>query len=83
LENFSYSEDIDKALENIKENIKSSDKMSLGMCELTIFYEELLRFLDQMKPAKMQWFQDPNQSNLYTLNNVRRKASRHLKGQKG
>jgi hypothetical protein len=28
--------------------------------------------------AKMQWVQDPKQSNVGNLNNVRREASRHL-----
>jgi len=32
-----------------------------------------------MKQAKMQWLQDPNQSNEDNLNNVRRDASRHLR----
>jgi hypothetical protein len=41
------------------------------------FEEESLRFLDQRKQAKMQWLQDPNQSKVDTINNVRREASRH------
>jgi len=28
-------------------------------------------FLDQRKQAKMQWLQDPNQSNVDNLNNVK------------
>jgi len=27
----------------------------------------------------MQWLQDPNKSNVYNLNNVRREGSRHLR----
>ena len=35
--------------------------------------------LDQRKQAKMQWLQDPNQSNVDNLNSVRREASRHFR----
>jgi len=37
-----------------------------------------LGFLDQRNQTKMQWLQDPNHSNVYNLNNVRREASRHF-----
>jgi hypothetical protein len=46
------------------------------------FDEECSRFLDQRKQAKMQWLQDPNQSHVNNLSNVRREASRHFKGKK-
>jgi len=50
LEILNYSEDINRAWENIKENIKTSAKESLGHCELkqheTWFDEECSRFLD-------------------------------------
>jgi hypothetical protein len=36
-------------------------------------------FLYQRNHEKMQWLQDPNQSNEDNLNNVRRDASRHLR----
>ena len=39
-------------------------------------------FLDQIKQAKIQWLRDPNQSNLYYLNNVKREASRHFRKKK-
>ena len=42
------------------------------------FDEECLGFLDQRKRSKMQWIQDPIQSNVHNLNNVRREVSRHL-----
>jgi hypothetical protein len=35
------------------------------------FDEECLGFLDQRKQAKMQWVQDPRQSNVNNLNIVR------------
>jgi len=64
LENLNDSEDINKALENNKENIKTSAKVNLCLYEWNQhkpwFYEEFLRFLDQRKRAKMQWLQDPN-----------------------
>ena len=46
------------------------------------FDEECIGFLDQMKQAKMQWLQDPNQSNVYNLNHVRSKANRHSRNKK-
>jgi hypothetical protein len=43
------------------------------------FDEECIGILDQRKQAKMQWIQDPSQSNADNLNNVRRVASRHFR----
>ena len=83
LENLSDGKDINRAWENIKENIKTSIKESLGLHELNQykpwFDEECLGFLDQMKQAKIQWVQDPSQSNLDNLNNVRCEAGRHFR----
>jgi hypothetical protein len=42
----------------------------------------MFTFLYQKKQAGMQWLQDPNQSNVDNLNNVRREASRHFRNQK-
>ena len=74
LENLSGGEIINGAWENIKENIKTSAKESLGLHELKLHKpwldEECLGFLDQRKQAKIQWVQDPNQSNLDTLKNI-------------
>ena len=36
------------------------------------FDEEYLGILDQRKQAKMQWIQDPSQSNVDNLNNVKK-----------
>ena len=83
MENLRYVEDIHRSWENINENIKTSAKESLGLHELKQhkpwFDEECLGFLDQRKQAKMQWVQDPSQSNVDNLNNVRHEASRHFK----
>jgi len=46
------------------------------------FDEECLSFLDQRKLPKMQWIQDPSQSNVDILNNVRREVSRHFRNKK-
>jgi hypothetical protein len=42
------------------------------------WYDECLGFLDQRKQATMQWLQDPNQSSVDNLNNVRHEDSRHF-----
>ena len=59
LENLNVDEDINRAWENIKGNIKTSAKESLGLHELKQhkpwFDTECLEFLDQRKQAKMQW----------------------------
>jgi len=47
-----------------------------------LFDEEFLRLLDERKQAKMQWVQDPRQSNADNLNNVRREASRYFRNKK-
>jgi hypothetical protein len=43
------------------------------------FDEECLGSLDQSKQVKIQWVQEPKQSNVDNLNNVRREASRHFR----
>jgi len=86
LENLSNDGDINRAWENIKGNIITSAKESLGLRELKqhepCFDEECLGFLDQRKQAKMQWIHDPSQSSVDNLNNVRRDASRHFRNKK-
>jgi hypothetical protein len=65
-ENLNHSEYINRAWENLKENVKTPAKKSLGLYELKQhkpwFDEECLCFLDQRKQAKMQWVQDSNQT---------------------
>jgi hypothetical protein len=46
------------------------------------FDEECLLYLEQRKKAKMQWLQDPNQSNVDNLNSLRYEASRHFRKKK-
>jgi hypothetical protein len=64
LENLGVDEDVNRAWENIKGNIKISAKESLGLRKLKRhkpwFDEGCAGFLDQRKQAKMQWIQDPS-----------------------
>jgi len=46
------------------------------------FDEEYLGFLEGRNWAKLQWIQDPRQSNEDDLNNVRREVSRHFRSKK-
>ena len=77
---------VDRTRENIKEDIQTSAKASLGLHELKQnkpwFDEECLGFLDQRKQAKMQWIQDPSKNNVDNLNKVRREVSRHFRNKK-
>jgi hypothetical protein len=86
LENLNVSEDINRSWENIKVSIKISATESLGLYERKQhkpwFDEEFSTFLDQRKQAKMQWLQNPKQSNVDNLNNVKREASRHFRDKK-
>jgi len=86
VENLSDDEDVDRTWGNIKENIKTSAKESLGLHELKQikpwFDEECLGFLDHRKRAKMQWIQDPRQSKVDNLNSVIREVSRHFRNKK-
>jgi hypothetical protein len=82
----SDDEDISRAWEHIKQNIKTSAKESLGLHELKQnkprFGEEYLRIFYQRNQAKIQWIQDPGQSNVNNLNNQGRDASRHFRNKK-
>jgi hypothetical protein len=86
LENLNNDENVDRTWENIKANIQTSAKESLGLHELKQnkpwFNKECLDFLDQRKRAKMQWIQDPSQSKVDYLNNVKRDVSRHYRNKK-
>ena len=79
-------EDVNRTWEHIKENIQTSAKESLGLHKLKQnkpwFDEECLGFLERRKRAKLQWIQDPRQSNVDILNNVRREVSRHFRKKK-
>ena len=87
MENLNVDEDVNRVWENIKENIKTSAKESLGLHEWKQhkpqFDKECVYFLNQRKQAKMQWIQDPSRSNVDDLNNIRRDASRHFRKKEG
>ena len=84
--NLNDNKDINCALENIKEKIKTSAKDTVVLYELKQhtpwFDEEYLRYLDQRMQVKMQWLQDPNQSNVDNVNIVRFEANRYLRNKK-
>jgi hypothetical protein len=75
LENLNDNQGINRAWENIKENIKTSAKGSLGLYERKHhkpwFEEECSEFLDQRKKAKMQWAHDSDRSKRDNLNTAR------------
>jgi hypothetical protein len=83
LEDLDGDKDINRACENIKENIKTSAKESIWLYELKQhkpwFDEECLSFLDQRKRAKMQWIQHPRHNIVDNLFNVRPEGSRHFR----
>ena len=81
LENVSDSEDRQMAWGDIKENIITSAKECLYELkqQKPWFDKECLGFLHQRKQAKMQWLQNPKQSNVDNLNNVRRKTFQEQK----
>ena len=51
-------------------------------CTNILKSKECVDFLDQRKQAKMQWIQDRSRSNVDSLNNIRRDASRHFRNKK-
>jgi len=86
LGNLNEDEDVNSIWGNIKQNIQTSAKESLGMHEWKQhkpwFDEQCLAFLDQRRRAKMQWVQDPCKSNVDNLNSGRRDVSRHFRNKK-
>jgi DNA repair ATPase RecN len=86
LENFDDNVDMNRAWENIRENVKISAKESLGRYELQQhkpwFDDECSKLIDRRKQAKLQWLQIPSQMNGDNMNNVRREASRTFRTNK-
>jgi 50S ribosomal subunit-associated GTPase HflX len=74
LESLDESFDINNASESIRENIKTSAKENLGYQKLKHnipwFDDECSKLIDQQKQAKLQWLQNPNQTNRDNLQNV-------------
>ena len=84
MENLNVDEDVNRVWENIKENITTSAKESLGLQKQhkPWFDNECVDFLEQRKQAKIQWIQDPSRSNVDNLNNIRCDARRHFRNKK-
>jgi hypothetical protein len=86
LENLEDSGDINRAGDNIRENIKISAQQSLGYCEpkhgKPWSDEECSKLVDQRKQAQLQWLQDPSEANEDTLCVVMRQASRNFRNKK-
>jgi hypothetical protein len=75
LGNLEDNEDINRAWDTIRENIKISAKEYICHCKAKRhkpwFDEECLKSVDQRKQAKLQWLQDPSVVNEDNLSNVR------------
>ena len=86
LENLNVDGDVNRVWENIKGNIKTAAKKSLGLHEWKQhkpwFDRECVDFLNQRVRAKMQWIQDPSRSKVDNFNNIRRVASRHFRNKR-
>jgi hypothetical protein len=86
LENLEDNGDINRLLDNIRENIKISAQQGLGYRESEHhkpwFDEECSKLVDQRKQAKLQWLQDLSEVNEDNFNNVRLEASRYFRNKK-
>jgi hypothetical protein len=86
LENLYCNEDINRAWDTTRENIKITAKESIGLCESMYhkiwFDEECLKLVDRRKQAKLQWLQDPSVVNEDNLSNVRKEASIYFRNKK-
>jgi hypothetical protein len=86
LENFDDNVDMNTAWENIRENVKTSAKESLGHYELQQHKpwsdDECSKLTDRRKHAKLQWLQNPSQVNEDSMDNVRHEASRTFRTKK-
>jgi hypothetical protein len=86
LENLEDSGDINRAWDNIKENIKISAQERLGYCEpkhhKPWFDEECSKLANQRKEAKLQWLQVQSEANEDNLSDVMQSVSRHFRNKK-
>jgi hypothetical protein len=77
---------MNRSWENIRENIKTSAKESLGHYKLqqhkAWFDDECSKLIDRRKQAKLQWPQNPSQMNGDNMDNVRCEAGRTFKTKK-
>jgi hypothetical protein len=86
LENLDTEEDINKAWETIRENIKISAQECLGYYELkkrkSWLDEGCSKLLDQSKRIKLPWLQNPSEINGDNRNNIPRETSRRFRNKK-
>jgi hypothetical protein len=86
LENSEPSGDINRAWDDIRENINFSAQVGIGYCESKHrkpwFDEESSELIDRRKQAKLQWLQGPSEANEGNLSDIRREASRHFRNKK-
>jgi hypothetical protein len=77
---------INRARDNIRENIETSAQESLSYCEpkhrKPWFDEGCSKLVDRRKQAKLQWLQNPREVNEDNQCDVRREASRHFRNKK-
>jgi hypothetical protein len=66
--------------------MKTSAKENLGYQKLKLnkpwFHDECSKFIDQRKQAKLQWLQNPNQTNRDNLQKLRRETGRIFRKKK-
>jgi hypothetical protein len=86
LENSEDTGDINRAWDNIRENIKILAHEGLGYCESNHrkpgYDEECSKLVHRRKQAKLQQLQNPSDANDDNLSDVRREASRHFRNRK-
>jgi hypothetical protein len=78
LENLDAEVHINRVLETIRENIKSSAKESLGYYKL----KKHMPWFDENETSQTAVLTDPSEINGDNLNTIRREASRHFRNKK-
>jgi hypothetical protein len=80
------SGDINRAWDNIRQNINISAQESLGYCESKHrkpwFDGECSELVDRRKQTKPERLQDPSEANEDNLSDISREASRHFRNKK-
>jgi hypothetical protein len=80
LENCDDTVDMNRAWENIRENIKTSAKELQQ--RKPWFDDECSKLIDRRKQAVLQWLQNPNQVNGDNMDNVRLEANTNFRTKK-
>jgi hypothetical protein len=81
-ENLGDNWDINRAWDDIRENIKISAQESLCYCESMhrkLWFDECSKLVDQRKWAKLWWLLDPSEVNEDNLSNVWQEPGRHFR----